>query len=213
VDIIFSLVFLLCLVLLPIGLFKPSILKPIFTKTLSRKEIGLILGGGLILSLIIVGVTAPASKQVEKTTSEAQLPESSQPQQKSSVDTLSKTAQLDRQNIVVTSQIIKKIGGKYRYFFDIRNNDTRPFSGIVKISIFNSVQNNPLAENSFTTKQPIEPELGSSVYFDAFTGPTSVHGANGLSKYKYTVTKDKQVVAEGEDEISKEFEDTTKYNF
>lgn len=43
---------------------------------------------------------------------------------------------IEKFNIVVTSQIVKRIDNKCRYFFDIRNKDTKPFEGSVTISLF-----------------------------------------------------------------------------
>ncbi len=105
---------------------------------------------------------------------------------------------VEKYNIVVTSQIVKKIDGKHRYFFDIRNKDTKPFEGSVTISLFTSQLKNAIAGDTFNTNKAIEPELGTSVYTDANTGPPSVHGENGISKFKYTVKKGSKVVNSGE---------------
>lgn len=120
---------------------------------------------------------------------------------------------VEKYNIVVTSQIVKHVDGKYRYFFDIRNKDTKPFEGSVSITLFTSELKNPLAGETFNTKAPIEPELGSSVYTDANTGPTSVHGANGMTKFKYVVKKGNVVVNSGEGQITDELEDVDAYGF
>lgn len=113
-------------------------------------------------------------------------------------------------NIVVTSQIIKKVGKKYRYFFDIRNKDTEPFKGIVRISLYNA-ENTFITEQSFSSDQlnagQIESELGMSRYIDANTGPKEIHGVNGISEYKYDVLINKQVVRQGEGDITSNIED------
>lgn len=119
----------------------------------------------------------------------------------------------EKHNIVVTSQIVKKVDGKYRYFFDIRNKDTRPFEGSVIISLFTSELKNPIAGDTFNTNKAIEPELGTSVYTDANTGPPSVHGANGISRFTYTVKKGNEIVNKGEGVITDKFEDVDSYDF
>lgn len=116
-------------------------------------------------------------------------------------------------NIVVASQIVKKVDGKYRYFFDIRNYDSKPFSGTVTIKLFNQELKNALAGNSFGTQSPIEPSLGDSVYIDAFTGPTNIHGGNGLSRFEYTVTSNDKEVNRGDGIITAEHEDIDAYEF
>lgn len=120
---------------------------------------------------------------------------------------------VEKYNIVVTSQIVKKVDGKYRYFFDIRNRDTKPFEGSVSIALFTSELKNPIAGDAFNTTKAIEPELGTSVYTDANTGPTSVHGANGITKFTYTVKKGDDIVNTGEGVITDKFEDVDGYNF
>lgn len=114
---------------------------------------------------------------------------------------------VEKYNIVVTNQIVKKVDGKYRYFFDIRNHDTKEFEGSVSILLFTDELKNEIAGDAFDTKAPIEAELGASVYTDANTGPVSVHGIDGITKFKYIVRKDNQVVNSGEGRITDEFED------
>ncbi len=120
---------------------------------------------------------------------------------------------VEKYNVVVTSQIVKKVNGKYRYFFDIRNKDTKPFEGSVSISLFTAELPNAIAGDTFNTKQAIEPDLGTSVYTEANTGPTSVHGADGITKFKYTVRKGNDIVNSGEGEITTKFEDVDSYGF
>jgi hypothetical protein len=108
-------------------------------------------------------------------------------------------------NIAVTSQMVKKVEGKHRYFFDIRNNDSMPFEGSVLITLHN--QTNSIARDTFTTTAPIDPGLGESVYLDANTGPVSVHGEFGVTTYTYVVTIDNIEVNSGEGQITATFED------
>ncbi|HBV01954.1 MAG TPA: hypothetical protein DEB69_00855 [Candidatus Komeilibacteria bacterium] len=51
-------------ILLIIGLIKPSLLSKIFGKIPKRKTVGLLFGGLTLFSLVMIGVTAP--NQVEK---------------------------------------------------------------------------------------------------------------------------------------------------
>ncbi len=120
---------------------------------------------------------------------------------------------VEKYNIVVTSQIVKKVDGKYRYFFDIRNKDTKPFEGSVSIALFTSELKNPIAGDAFSTTKAIEPELGTSVNMDANTGPTSVHGASGITKFTYTVRKGNEIVKTGNGVITDKFEDVDSYGF
>ena len=119
------------------------------------------------------------------------------------------TTPVEKVNVVVTSQIVKKVEGKYRYFFDIRNNDKTPFEGSVSITLYNDLSDNSLAGETFKTNRAIESGLGTSQYADANTGPTSVHGSNGISKFKYKVKKGDAEVNQGEGQITDKFEDTS----
>jgi len=109
-------------------------------------------------------------------------------------------------NIEVTSQIIKKVDKKYRYFFDIRNKDSKSFEGEVRISLYRSSPNTKLGYDSFSTNKPIEPNLGNSVYIDTNTGPTSQMGENGITDFKYEVVINNQIIKTGEGKISDKFE-------
>jgi hypothetical protein len=104
-------------------------------------------------------------------------------------------------DISVASQAVKMVGGKYRYFFNIRNNDTNPFVGDVNIAIVNT-ENKSVYDRTFSASQPIASGIGNSVYFDANTGPTSVHGAYGVQTYSYTAKVGGQIVKTGSGSIS-----------
>ncbi len=95
-------------------------------------------------------------------------------------------------NIRVESQVVKRVGGKHRYFFEIRNLDPAPFGGSVKIILVGDA--GPLAKDTFTATRAIEPALGASVYVDANTGPISVHGSAGIKTFKYEVAEAGAVV-------------------
>ena len=114
----------------------------------------------------------------------------------------SKLAQ--RRAVSVTSQIVKAVRGKHRYFFDIRNNDTGVFEGSVTIDLLG--RNGTLGRETFTTRQPIAPGLGTSVFFDINTGPVSVHGEYGITAFRYEVRQVGQIVASGGGSISERFE-------
>lgn len=111
--------------------------------------------------------------------------------------------------LVVTSQIVKKVNGKYRYFFDIRNAGTEDFRGTVTVRLFNNLYKSALASDTFDAKSSyIAPSIGKSVYIDANTGPVSEHGENGLTKFTYTISVDKKDVANGDGQITGKFENT-----
>jgi len=112
----------------------------------------------------------------------------------------------EKVKVEVFSQIVKKVDKKYRYFFDIRNNDTRNFEGEVTVSLYNAKQSSPLGKDTFTTNRAIEPGLGNSVYIDINSGPVSVHGEYGITKFKYVVKANGNEVNSGEGIISEKFE-------
>ena len=60
---LFILLFFISLIGLVIGLIKPSIISKIIRKELSRKKIGLIFGGAMLVFFVLIGVTAPKVDQ------------------------------------------------------------------------------------------------------------------------------------------------------
>jgi len=113
----------------------------------------------------------------------------------------------EQMNIVVESQIVKKVDGKNRYFFDIRNKDKKAFSGKVSISLYNDKQPTPLGTGNFETSAPIEPGLGNFVNIDINTAPKAIHGEYGITSFKYEVSIDGNVVKSGEDGVSDKYEE------
>lgn len=107
--------------------------------------------------------------------------------------------------VAVTSQIVKVVGGKHRYFFDIRNQDDQPFSGSVEIELLGT-NGNVIYADTFTTNQPIQPGVGTSQFVEASTGPRSVHGDSGVVSYRYTVSVGGSTVKTGEGAISTKIE-------
>lgn len=117
------------------------------------------------------------------------------------------TSQVESIDIQVSSQIVKKVGSKYRYFFDIRNMSENGFEGDVTIKLYNDKQQSPLGSETFSTNSAIEPSLGTSVNFDINTGPVSEHGEYGITKFSYVVEVSGDEVNSGEGTISENFED------
>jgi len=113
--------------------------------------------------------------------------------------------EIENFDIAVSSSIIKKVDGKHRYFFNIRNNDDKDFEGTVDIEVYNDDE--LLGKESFKTTSSIGAGLGTSVYFDINTGPVSVHGEYGVTKFKYKVLINKDTVKEGDGDIASKYED------
>lgn len=146
----------------------------------------------------------PQANQVE-TVTEARLnePEVSQEEPKT----------IEKFDITVTSQIVKRVDGKCRYFFDVRNQDTKDFGGSVLISVYSDSIKSPLSSITFTARNPISPSLGHSVSLDASTCPPSIHGADGMTRYTYEVNIENSIVTKGEGRLTEKFEDLDAYNF
>jgi hypothetical protein len=120
---------------------------------------------------------------------------------------LPSTKPIDKVNIVVSSLMVKKIDGKYRYFFDIRNNDSKNFEGSVKVELING-DNRRIDSATYNTSRALEPNLGLMPYFDLHSGPTFVHGSSGISTFKYEVKVGNDVVNAGGGSITEDYEDT-----
>ena len=114
-------------------------------------------------------------------------------------------------NVTVSSQMVKKVSGKYRYLFDIRNQDSKSFKGSATISLYNNQQQMLLGQDTFDMTQPLQPSSGSVVYFDISTGPVSQQGTYGITYFKYTIMLDGQEVNTGEGQIANKYEDTSLF--
>jgi hypothetical protein len=110
-------------------------------------------------------------------------------------------------DIRVTSLIVKHVGGKYRYFFDIRNYDKTPFSGEVTITLTNQQPGRTNGTETFSTTKPMLPGLGTVVDMDAHTGPPNVHGDAGVVGFRFEAMVNRESVARGSGRISEKYED------
>lgn len=187
------------LLALIIGMFKPEWFKRL--KLHNKKQVAVAFGGTAILFGLISTAIDPTATQVTSTNSNV----SSSTPTPVPTATPTPTPTPEPFNIVVTSQIVKKVGGKHRYFFDIRNQDNRPFEGSVGITVRND-SGMLLSGDSFKTTSPLGVGLGRSVYLDANTGPTSIHGSSGVTKFTYGVQVNGVTVKSGEGAISDKYE-------
>lgn len=153
----------------------------------------------IVIILVIMGIASSQSNNSVNTNTKTNLVN-----QETKTEETKKEA--EKMKVEVTSQIVKKVDKKYRYFFDIRNNDTKPFEGKVSITLYNEKQTTALGGETFNTKQPMQPTIGNSVNFDIHTGPTSQHGEYGITKFKYSVKVNDVEVNSGEGTISDKFE-------
>lgn len=105
----------------------------------------------------------------------------------------------EQMEISVTSQNIKQVDGKYRYFFNIKNNDDKSFVGDINIDLI-SAEGNSIYGKDFKDAS-IDAGIGKNIYIDANTGPVQVHGANGISSFEFTASKEGQVIKSGNGSI------------
>ena len=76
---------------------------------------------------------------------------------------------------MIKSVIVEKsINGKFRYFFDVRNNGIEDFNGEVSIYLYSN--NSILGGDTFTTTHPINPTLGFATFIEMNTGTSLEHG-------------------------------------
>lgn len=114
-------------------------------------------------------------------------------------------------NVIVTSQMVKKVDGNYRYLFDIFNNGSKSFEGSVTIALYNNQQQTSLGQETFNVTQPLQPRVGGAVYFDISTGPISQQAGNGITHFRYMVIVNGQVMNAGGGQITNQYEDTSLF--
>lgn len=163
------------------------------------KKCFILLMGALVIlgALLACGGSSPASNNTAGSAQPTTQPtQAAQPKKA-----------VKHMQITVTSQIVKKVGGKHRYFFDVRNHDKTPFTGSVTIELYNDKQEGALGQDTFNTTTPMQPALGTSVSLDIATGPTSVAGEYGITHFKYSVKVGEDQVSAGSGKISEKYED------
>lgn len=89
--------------------------------------------------------------------------------------------------MVLSNTIIKQVGGKFRYFFDLRNHGAAPWQGSVEVTLHNTLKGVTNAEEVFEINQPIDPKLGKFFFIEIHTGPRSVHGDASVKAFSYVL--------------------------
>jgi len=177
----------------------------LFSIAARADEIDLVDKRGRSLSVEVVSITDEDAK-VRRVSDESEFVIKLESLSEASVEKL-KAIKAEKEQVKVTSLIVKKVDGKFRYFFDIRNYTDKPFEGAVELVLHNKMEGVTNGSESFATKQPIQSGLGTVVFFDAFTGPSSVHGDASVVAFSYTVTIDGAAVFSGAARISDKLED------
>ena len=118
---------------------------------------------------------------------------------------------IEKFNVTVTSQMVKKVGMQYRYIFDIFNNDSKSFGGSVTIELYNNSQQTPLGKQTFNMTQLLQLGLSSIVYLDNPTGPASQQSINGITHFKYIIQVNGQEANVGGGQITDQYEDTSLF--
>jgi len=83
---------------------------------------------------------------------------------------------------------VKKVGGKFRYFFEVRNRASEPFEEEIEIRL-KKANGDSVWDETFRTGRSaiIHPNVGKVVYTDAYTCPASAHGESGITNFQFEV--------------------------
>ena len=115
----------------------------------------------------------------------------------------SQDQQVQQKDISATSEMVKLVDSKCRYFFSVKNNTDSNFNGLVEIELLNQ-SGKSVWHDSFDFSRSAN--TAASVYTDANTCPSSVHGEYGISDYQFSVKENGQTVNSGSAPISEQFE-------
>jgi hypothetical protein len=118
-----------------------------------------------------------------------------------------RTASTPSGRIGVSSTIVKAVDGKHRYFFDVRNVGTLPFTGRVTITLHYGIGASKSRDETFIFDSPLESDLGKAAYIDLHTGPPSVHGDAAVSTFSFNALSSDGTVSTGSGTITALFED------
>lgn len=118
----------------------------------------------------------------------------------------------------VTNPVVKRVkvpgvfsGEKivFRYFFMVRNNSNKPFSGQVRIQLINKTTGTKSTRKE-TFKCDIPAGGVANNFFDASTGPERIHGDYSIIGYEFEAKVEEAVVASGKFALTDRFEDLTR---
>jgi hypothetical protein len=158
-----------------------------------------VIGIGVLFAILLLALISDISNDPK---SETQAEQSTKAE-----DQQTEQVAVEPFNLEVTSQIVKKVDGKYRYFFDIRNKDTKDFDGKVTINLLKA-NGNKLGSTTIDEDRAMKPDLGIARFIDANTGPVPIFAADlAITKFNFEVRVDNKVVKTGEGVISDKFED------
>lgn len=114
---------------------------------------------------------------------------------------------IEKVDIQVESQIVKKIDKKYRYFFSINNQDDHSFNGKLHIVAKTGSGTKVISKYVDFAEKPLEAGLSRVIHADANSAPEHIAGEYGASVFTFSATLDNDEVANGEGIITEEFED------
>ncbi|MSR57499.1 MAG: hypothetical protein EXS05_07485 [Planctomycetaceae bacterium] len=106
-----------------------------------------------------------------------------------------------RIDVRVNSLNVKRVDGKFRYFFQIRNHGANPFKGEITISLKRTDGGTTWFE-TFSTESPMQPDGITVVYTDAHTGPTSEFGEFKITTFRFKVKPEGTASSEGNGTIN-----------
>jgi hypothetical protein len=187
---------------------------------------GVAIRGGLVmLAIAVTGLLAPISGNTNAVSDAAQGPRASSADARIAKEeraaekanklapssavakTTSATPHVNESyRIEVESLIVKRIGKKHRYFFQIRNDDSRPFNGKVEVRV-KGYKGVTVGLEVFVFKAPLEPGKATYGFIDANTGPTSRYGDFKVTSFQYRAYSQQRNVASGTGSISQKYEE------
>jgi hypothetical protein len=103
-------------------------------------------------------------------------------------------------DIAVTSLSVKKVDGKFRYFFQIRNDDSEPFDGEITIYLKREDGGTTWFE-TFSADKPLKPNKATFGYTDANTGPTEEYGEFKITNFEFELESKGRAATKGRGKI------------
>jgi hypothetical protein len=112
-------------------------------------------------------------------------------------------------NVVVTSTIVKKVDGKFRYFFDVENRNQRPITGSATITLLSRDAKNGFKYPFDIDLDALAPGLHKPRYVTINTGNTPEYGSDGIGRFSYAVKMDSHSFSYDGRPITDKYEDYT----
>ena len=188
------------------GLIKPSLFKFLFKENTSRKVVGLTLGGVATVFLFAAGALAKPEPEKPKpaatpkpivttspkptstpTLSPKEIKQREKEAKKQAEQAAEQAAKQVADKLVVTSTTVKKVNGRYQYWFDVQNTSDKPVTGLIDVTLVVKKAGYNLAGGGTIDLKDLQPGLHQVGYREEKVGTSEAFGDSAVKGFSYKI--------------------------